>query len=279
MSFLQINFFSHVLDSEAEINVILPQKEQGIGLNGADVGNNFPVLWLLHGNSDDHTIWMRRTSIERYASSFGLAVVMPAVSYSRYNNMLYGPRYYDYVTQELPEFCSKLFPKMSRRREDNFIAGLSMGGGGAMQIGLKNPENYSYICMLSTGGVAPLEGLWRKSPVDRSEYDTSPQFSRMRDIYGVGCTDDLKGTDYDILKLIRDTAVSGKPLPHVYHAMGTDDIRYPVGQEIKKTFESIPENPYHYEYHEGPGAHEWSFWDKWIVDFLKVLPISRKEEE
>ena len=63
-------------------------------------------------------------------------VIMPEVSYSRYLNMVHGPRYFDYISRELPEFCEKLFPKMSRKREDHYIAGLSMGGGGAMSDGL-----------------------------------------------------------------------------------------------------------------------------------------------
>ena len=135
---------------DTKIGVIMPQKMQGIGLAGSEQADSFPVLWLLHGRSDDYTIWMRRTSIERYAAPLGLMVIMPEVSYSRYINMKHGPRYYDYISKELPEFCAKLFPKMSRKREDNYIAGLSMGGGGAMWVGLHNPDKYGWICMLST---------------------------------------------------------------------------------------------------------------------------------
>ena len=161
MSLLHVNFHSKVLNMDTKIGVIMPQKMQGIGLAGSEQADSFPVLWLLHGRSDDYTIWMRRTSIERYAAPLGLMVIMPEVSYSRYINMKHGPRYYDYISKELPEFCAKLFPKMSRKREDNYIAGLSMGGGGAMWVGLNNPDKYGRICMLSTGGVAPLEHLWR----------------------------------------------------------------------------------------------------------------------
>jgi len=164
---------------DTKIGVIMPQKMQGIGLAGSEQADSFPVLWLLHGRSDDYTIWMRRTSIERYAAPLGLMVIMPEVSYSRYINMKHGPRYYDYISKELPEFCAKLFPKMSRKREDNYIAGLSMGGGGAMWVGLNNPDKYGRICMLSTGGVAPLEHLWRNK--SSSDY----MFKKCNeDIYG-----------------------------------------------------------------------------------------------
>lgn len=253
---------------DTKIGVIMPQKMQGIGLAGSEQAESFPVLWLLHGRSDDYTIWMRRTSIERYAAPLGLMVIMPEVSYSRYMNMKHGPRYYDYISKELPEFCGKLFPKMSRKREDNYIAGLSMGGGGAMWVGLHNPDKYGRICMLSTGGVAPLEHLWR------SKGGGDYMFKKCNeDIYGTSDSDSLAGTEYDILKLIQDTAKNNTVLPKVYHAMGTEDIRYPVAMEIKKTFEDIPGNPYEYEYHEGPGAHEWIFWDEWIHHFLDTLPL------
>ena len=131
------------------LSVILPQRLQGIGLAGSEKKDKYPVLWLLHGRSDDHTIWMRRTSVERYAAPLGIMVVMPEVSYSRYLNMAYGPAYYDYVAKELPKLLKRMFPKMSGDREDNYIAGLSMGGGGAMWIGLQNPDRYGTLCLLS----------------------------------------------------------------------------------------------------------------------------------
>lgn len=103
-------------------------------------------------------MWARKTSLERYVGSMRLIVIMPSVSYSRYMNMAYGPRYYDYMTRELPVFCKKLLPKLSMKREKNYIGGLSMGGAGAMWIGLKNTDRYSRVCMLSTAGVPAAGG-------------------------------------------------------------------------------------------------------------------------
>ncbi|MCI8515393.1 MAG: esterase family protein [Hungatella sp.] len=267
MSYAEVKFYSETLHMDTGIGVILPQEVHGIGVDDTvRLKEFYPVLWLLHGRSDDHTIWMRRTSIERYASPFGLMVVMPEVSFSRYLNMVHGPRYEDYLTIELPRLCKQLFPNMSTKREDNYIAGLSMGGGGAMWAGLHHPDRYGTICMLSTGGVAPLEGLWRKTGGGDLAYQKCS-----RSIYGVEDTDSLEGTEYDILKIIRDTARIHRHLPKVYHAMGTEDIRYPAAMKIKETFESIPGNPYDYEYHEGPGSHEWGFWDQWIKNFLNTV--------
>lgn len=268
MAFSEIHFYSKTLGMDTAINVILPESQQGIGMQGEKVYmESYPVLWLLHGRSDDHTTWMRRTSIERYVAPLGLAVVMPDGGYSRYLNMAYGPDYYDYIVTELPEICRRIFPRMSSARQDNYIAGLSMGGGGAMYIGLNNPDKYSHICMLSTGGVVPVEMLWRETKTSKWN----------KEIYGTENMEELVGGKYDILELIKSAYQKCDNVPHVFHAMGIDDIRYKAGKIIKETFESIAGDPYKYEYHEGPGDHEWAFWDYWIREFLNTLPLQERD--
>ena len=153
MALIHVNFFSEALGMCASCDVILPQRAtRQIGMAAAARGDKHPVLWLLHGASDDQTIWQRRTSIERYAAPLGLAVVMPAVSLSSYADMAHGGKYYTYIAKELPEIMRSMFP-LSEKREDNFIAGLSMGGHGCMKIGLANPENYAAIGCFSAGAV------------------------------------------------------------------------------------------------------------------------------
>lgn len=265
MAFSEVYFYSEALQMDTGINVILPESRQGIGMEGEEkYPASYPVMWLLHGRSDDHTIWMRRTSIERYAAPLGLAVVMPDGGYSRYLNMAHGQRYYDFIAEELPDICRRIFPQISRKREDNYIAGLSMGGGGAAYIGLKNPDKYSHIGILSTGGAIPVEQLWR---------DTKKDMKFNVEIYGVEDTAELTGGEYDLLELIKDVSKKDVPLPHVFHAMGTEDNRYVAAGPIRETFESLKGNPFRYEFHEGPGAHEWGFWDRWIKEFLATLPL------
>ena len=89
MAFIQCDFFSEVLGFSCSMNVILPQQTYK--------RKDIPTLYLLHGLSDDHTIWMRRTSIERYVASMGLAVVMPAVHRSFYTDMAAGYRYLPFI--------------------------------------------------------------------------------------------------------------------------------------------------------------------------------------
>ena len=68
MAFLQVQFYSRALNVCSTVNVILPEADQGIGVDASKVGKLPKVLYLLHGYSDDHSIWMRRTAVERYAA-------------------------------------------------------------------------------------------------------------------------------------------------------------------------------------------------------------------
>ncbi|MDR2747722.1 MAG: esterase family protein, partial [Treponema sp.] len=136
MALMELDFYSEVLGFQNQAYVILPQKESGVGIRGGGAKKSrYPVLWLLHGASDDHTIWLRRTSIERYVAPLGIAVIMPNAHLSSYVNMAHGQRYQDFLTGELPRIMREFFA-LSDKREDNWVAGLSMGGAGALSLGL-----------------------------------------------------------------------------------------------------------------------------------------------
>ena len=148
MAFLQVDFFSSALQVGVSVNVIMPESAAGaIGIDSATRPDP-PVLYLLHGLSDDHTIWMRRTSVERYAAALGLAVVMPAVGRSFYCDMMNGPAYWQYVSEELPAFVERTL-KVGTGRSSRFVAGLSMGGYGAMKLALTYPDRFAAAASFS----------------------------------------------------------------------------------------------------------------------------------
>lgn len=123
MAFLTCNFYSEALEVGVTVNVVLPQATRTqVGVNAAVTPGDVPVLYLLHGMSDDHSTWMRYTSIERYAAEAGLAVVMPAVGRSFYANEQHGHHYWDYVSEELPRVVGGLF-RVSGRPEATYVAG------------------------------------------------------------------------------------------------------------------------------------------------------------
>jgi len=141
----EVNFFSETLGLRSTMYVLLPQRS-------ATVTNKrtpkYRTLYLLHGHSDDHTAWMRWSSIEKYAEGLNLAVVMPAVYLSFYTDMAHGGAYWQFISEEVPAVVRNMFP-LSAERKDNFVAGLSMGGYGAFKLALTHPEHYAAAASLS----------------------------------------------------------------------------------------------------------------------------------
>ena len=256
VAYLQTHFFSEVLGLSVQADVLLPQPASGrqIGVNAPPVSDRHPTLFLLHGLSDDHSIWMRRTSIERYASERGLAVVMPAVDRSFYADMVHGNRYWTYVSDELPALMRSFFP-LSDRREDTFVAGLSMGGYGAFKWALNKPETVAAAASLS--GVLDVA----------SEFD-SDMGTELRTIFG--SVDELRAGDNDLLDLVSRADVSATPA--LYQWCGTEDFLY--DQNVRFRDQALARG-LPLEYSEGPGEHEWSCWDDQIRRVLDWLPIAR----
>ena len=153
MAHLRCDFFSEALGLSTSMTVILPQATTTqIGMTGVP-RRAPPVLYLLHGLSDDDTIWLRRTSIERYAAPLGLAVVMPQVHRSFYADEAYGGRYWTFLSEELP-VCRGLF-RVSAGRSETFVAGLSMGGYGALKWALRHPDRFAAAASLSGRSTSP----------------------------------------------------------------------------------------------------------------------------
>lgn len=256
MALLHVGFFSDELGMSVNMDVILPQKSYKlIGMDTEDSSDKYPTVYLLHGWSDDHTIWQRRTSIERYASDLGVAVVMPAVGLSFYCDMVHGPKYWKFISEELPVICRRFFPNMSDKREDTFVAGLSMGGYGALKLALSKPDLFSKAASFS--GVVDLP-MFREKTRDQDFWHWDNVFHD---------DDKISGTDNDIYTLAEKLKSSGKEFPELYMWCGTEDeYVYDCNLSIKKKFTQLGV-PFTYE--EGPGTHDWARWDEQIDYILK----------
>src|SRR5215467_139906 len=121
----EVNFFSEVLTVHSTMYVLLPQRTLAEAKNKRKP--KYRTLYLLYGHSDDHTAWIRWSSIEKYVEGLNLVVVMPAVNLSFYTDMVYGKDYFQFISEEVPTVVREMF-SLSAKREDNFAAGLSMGG-------------------------------------------------------------------------------------------------------------------------------------------------------
>jgi putative tributyrin esterase len=216
-----------------------------------------PVLYLLHGLSDDHTIWMRRTSIERYAEERGLAVIMPAVNRSFYTDMKSGYRYWTFIHKELPELMHRFFI-FSNRPEDTFVAGLSMGGYGAFKLALTFPERFAAAASLS-GAVYMNQRLGE----ERGEMNTDIKL-----IYGE--TGGIIKTPNDLMFLAEKFARYKGKKPKLYQYCGTEDFLIGHNHVFRDHARKLGIDLL---YVEEPGVHEWRYWDMQIAKVIKWLPI------
>lgn len=252
MALIDLNFYSEALGMQTQVVVILPQKSSA-GEIGITTGNShtqqFKCLYLLHGLSDDQTIWMRRTSIERYASEYGICVVMPCGGRSFYCDIKNGLSYYTYIAKELPQRIQEFF-RVSSKREDTYIAGLSMGGYGAMKIALREPDNYCACAALSP--VCDLDTMAGMG------FD-----SVMLSVFGT-----YKTPDEDSVMFLAEKHKNHPNKPRIYMAMGTDDFLYENAKPLRKR---LSDNRYDFTYVEEKANHSWAFWDAQIQNVLKWM--------
>jgi S-formylglutathione hydrolase FrmB len=257
MALLQCSFFSDALQISASMNVILPQKStQQIGMEST--ASEAPsVLYLLHGLSDDHTIWLRRTSIERYAASYPLAVIMPAVNRSFYTNTARGgAAYWTFISEELPQIVQSFF-NVSKERKKNFVAGLSMGGYGAFKLALTHPERFAAAASLS-GCLDVSTFATERKAAGQSEYEN---------IFGP--PDKLPGSANDLLALTDRFRKTEKT--EFYQCCGTGDFLYNHNRTFRDHALAKGLN-LTYEEHKDR-THEWGYWDTQIQRVLEWLPL------
>jgi S-formylglutathione hydrolase FrmB len=249
VALLRCDYFSDVLEVGTSMTVVVPQvTEEQIGVNAASGDGERPVLYLLHGLSDDSSAWLRYSSIERYAAERGVAVVMPEVGRSFYADEAHGHRYWTHLSEELPSVVRSFF-RFSDRREDTFVAGLSMGGYGALKWALRQPQRFAAAASLS--GALDVVGLLPQRP------------EILQRVY-----DGRVGPEDDLFALLRTTPADALPRFHV--SCGTEDELYDsslrfaeeavaAGADVRTDFR--------------PGGHEWALWDEVVRDVLAWLPL------
>lgn len=251
MALFEVNCFSNTLGMGAHFNVIIPQNniwgEIGTKQSGRE---KYPVLYLLHGLSDDESTWLRRTSIERYATEKGIAVITPTTRRGWYCDTPMG-NFASFIGWELPELIAEFFPSISRERKDTFIAGLSMGGYGALKFALFNPERYAacaglsgaYHVMTKPGCEGFVkEGLF-KSADDAEKQDIISLIPKLKDL--------------------RDK-------PKVFLWCGTGDGLLESSRSVR---DILTDNGFDVTYSESEGNHSWQYWDEQIQNVLDWLPI------
>ena len=250
MALIHLVYFSDALGVQTPVDVILPEGQQGISVDASGESELPKVLYLLHGYSDDQTIWQRRTSVERYAASHNLAVNMPGVNQSFYCNEAYGERYWDYVSDELPRVMHRFF-RLSDKPEDTFVAGLSMGGYGAMKLALNHPERFAAAASFS--GAADIVSMNKRHPIE------------WKRIFGGKSP---RGTECDLYHMMKVSGAAERK-PRLYVSCGTADFLY---EQHKRFVPALKKAGWDVISWDEPDAvHEWGFWDREIRKFIDLI--------
>lgn len=254
MAFFTGDIRSDYLGMDTSLYVSVPYDRMEI------TTGSFPVVYLLHGLGNNASSWVRNTGICRYAQERGVAVIMPEVQKSFYSNMKYGPKYFDYITKELPEMVQKIF-NVNRNPENTYIAGLSMGGYGALKCGLTYPENYAGIGSFS-GAVNILSVKKLAEGLDDSY--------QLKGVWGENL--DINPTE-DLFYLAKKTPII---LPEIYITCGTEDFLFNDNLNFSKHLSSLGIK---HDFECWEGDHEWSFWDESIRQFLDNVVLKRSKSE
>lgn len=262
MSLVHMNFESQYLGNNYEFSIILPDKPRRVhpkDFYGS--GRKYKVLWLLHGTFGDHTDWLRKSNIELYACERDLIVVMPSAmnsNYSNWPNFGMGYAMFDFLTEELMPLVYNWFPA-SDKREDNFIAGLSMGGGGAIKYAVNHPDKFAAAAILSS------------CPRNLREIDleTAPQRTKVS-IMNAGGLDAYINSYENSWDKLPHLIAKGN-LPRLYFACGTEDFLYDDFKKFRRYAEEIGLDA---KFEEIPGyRHEWRFWDLTIQHALSFFGL------
>jgi S-formylglutathione hydrolase FrmB len=239
MAFATINYHSGSLRKASSFNIVFPEDPA--------LGRPWSVFYLLHGLSDDHTIWERRTSVERYVAGLPLVVVMPDGGRGWYTNAAEGFAYEDDLLKDVIGLVDRTFP-VKAERSGRAIGGLSMGGYGAVKLGLKHPDKFA-----SVNSHSGALGALRDPKLIK---DQNPEFSR---IFGKT----PEGGAEDPFAIVE--RIDHGRIPALLIDCGTEDYLLDQNRAFHRHLESmhIP-----HQYQEFPGSHDWAYWDKHVQDAI-----------
>ena len=260
MALIQVNYLSKALFRTVPVNVILPSDKisfETLDYQGVPAGG-YPTLYLLHGLLGNYTDWVSGTRVQRWAEDAGLAVVMPSGDNAFYipgqaANSDYGA----FVGEELPRVMRDMFP-LSRRREDTFIAGLSMGGFGTLRNGMKYAETFSRLAAFSSG-----------------IHFFDPGFTSLAGEETVfGDLEEAAKTDkshYVVLEQLKARVAAGEvEAPKFWMSCGTEDSLMPANLKFR---DMLREAGFDVTWDEEPRGHDWDFWDSQIKKVIDWLPL------
>lgn len=246
MAKISCNVISYILKRTVDITVIIPSPaiSEPVGMNGTKPSHNpvqkYPVLYLLHGEGNNQTAWTGYTNVELYAEERNIAVVLISGENKFHVNHPWSDHYFDFMAKELPEFIYNMFP-VSRRPEDTYIAGLSLGGFGTLIHALNRPDDFAAF-----GAFSPAIALKSLQLYEEADERFIPA------------------------KAAKTLAAKGTKFPKLYLACGTEDFLYQADLDFKNLLLELNIDLKWISLLNY--GHEWRFWDLQIEAFLDWIP-------
>ena len=258
MALLQVSYLSKALFRTIPLYVILPSDKIDYRTFGYanDRDKKFKTLYLLHGLLGDCSDWVNGTRIRRWAEEKNLAVVMPSgdnafyIDYPGTKN-----NYSDFIGKELVEVTRNMFP-LSDKREDTYIAGLSMGGYGALRNGIVYSDTFSHVAGLSSAA-----HLFDGKEHDAMLMDEKAIFGDM---------EKAAKTDLNPTVAFDNLLKENRPAPKFYISCGTEDGLFDANVDFKNYLVGKGADV---TWDEEKRGHDWDFWDSQIKKVLDWLPL------
>jgi putative tributyrin esterase len=222
----------------------------------ADTAAHYPVLYLLHGAWSNHTEWATRSRLVDHAARFPLVIVCPEGEDSCYVNGANGERWEDYIVTDLPAHIEATC-RVRADRSDRSVAGLSMGGLGAFNCGMRHPERYSAIASHS--------GAFNLLSWEGGESDS--QFRAL-----LGPPNSPTRQEYDPHRVIEQAirAHGADALPMLAVDCGREDFPALLASN-RALHRTMTRLGVHHFYREQPGGHDWAYWDREVRFTLQFV--------
>ena len=249
-----VRFESKVVGSALHYNVVLPPDYT------AARTARFPVIYLLHGLGGSAGDWVsKRARLAEHAAAHRFIIVVPEGRDGWYTDSATVPneKFESYFVEELIPDVQRRF-RTIEKREARAVAGLSMGGYGALKFGLKHPQLFAFAASMS-GALGAAS--WKPE-------DPLPEFVRPSILKVFGAADSPVRPANDIYKLARDlTPERTNALPYIYLDCGTEDFLIAQNRDFSAL---LVEKKIPHEYRQLPGAHNWPYWDRQVQEVLKL---------
>ena len=247
-----VTFHSASLGRDMPYRVVLPAHIGGT--------RKLPVVYLLHGGGADFHSWSNDSDVARFAER-GLILVMPEGESSYYTNAANGTaRFEDYIVRDLIKDVESRFPASNLPR-DRAIAGVSMGGFGAITLALKHPDLFVFAAGLS----AALDVPTRPFSVKRWS-----QWRAHRAIFGPWNGEHQRANDPFVLARNADPA----HVPYVFLTCGDHEGLLPANRKFAALLEH---RHFRYEFHVVRGGHDWDQWNAQLSDLFARIDAVRAE--